>query len=55
MAIYMRDGLACAYCGAAVEDGAQLSLDHITPDSLGGDNQADNLVTCDAGQQNNRP
>ena len=46
LAIYLRDGLACVYCGAAVEDGAQLSLDHLTPDSRGGSNEATNLVTC---------
>jgi len=46
LAIYMRDGLACAYCGCTVEDGARLSLDHITPYSHGGKNTADNLVTC---------
>lgn len=46
LAIYLRDGLACAYCGATVEDGAQLSLDHLLPRSKGGSNKADNLVTC---------
>ena len=46
LAIYLRDGLACAYCGSSVEDGAQLSLDHIVPHSHGGSNKEDNLVTC---------
>ena len=46
LAIYMRDGLACAYCGSAVEDGAQMSLDHIIPHSQGGSNDATNLITC---------
>lgn len=46
LAIYLRDGLACAYCGHGVEDGAILTLDHITPHSKGGDNGAANLVTC---------
>jgi hypothetical protein len=46
LAIYLRDGLACAYCGASVEDGAQLSLDHLQPHSKGGDNKPTNLVTC---------
>ena len=46
LAIYMRDGLACAYCGATIEDDAQLTLDHIRPHSAGGGNQAANLVTC---------
>lgn len=46
LAIYIRDGLACAYCGHSVEGGAQLTLDHITPHSKGGSNDASNLVTC---------
>ena len=46
LAIYLRDGLACAYCGHSVEDGAQLTLDHIQPHSKGGTNHESNLVTC---------
>lgn len=46
LAIYMRDGLACCYCGSSVEDGAKLTLDHLTPHSKGGSNEAGNLVTC---------
>ena len=46
LAIYMRDGLACAYCGAAIEDGTQLTLDHVKPHSHGGTNEATNLVTA---------
>lgn len=46
LAIYLRDGLACAYCGAGVEDGAQLTLDHLRPHSKGGSNSEGNLVTC---------
>lgn len=46
LAIYLRDGLSCAYCGVAVEEGAQLTLDHLQPHSLGGTNDATNLVTC---------
>jgi len=46
LAIYLRDGLACCYCGSAVEDGVQLTLDHIKPYSKGGDNEPSNLVTC---------
>lgn len=46
LAIYLRDGMACAYCGAGVEDeGVILSLDHIVPRSAGGGNAASNLVT----------
>lgn len=46
LAIYLRDGMACAYCGHAVEDGERLTLDHIRPCVRGGGNQAGNLVTC---------
>lgn len=46
LAIYLRDGLACAFCGDTVEDGAILTLDHLTACELGGTNDASNLVTC---------
>ncbi len=46
LAIYLRDGLACVWCGWAIEDGERLSLDHITPHSKGGSNGADNLIAC---------
>jgi len=46
LAIYLRDGFACCYCGASVEDGVTLTLDHLTPYSAGGSNKARNLVTC---------
>jgi len=40
-AIYHRDGDACVWCDAS-ED---LTLGHVIPRSLGGSNEADNLVT----------
>ena len=46
LAIYLRDGLACAYCRDSVESGAELTLDHVIPHSHGGKNGADNLVTA---------
>jgi len=46
LAIYLRDGLSCCYCGASVEQGAQLSLDHVRCVSRGGGNESGNLVTC---------
>jgi len=46
LALYLRDGLACAYCGAGVEEGTKLTLDHLKPYSKGGDNSPANLVTC---------
>lgn len=45
LAIYIRDGLECAYCGSNIED-AKMTLDHLTPYSLGGSNDQTNLVTC---------
>jgi 5-methylcytosine-specific restriction endonuclease McrA len=46
LAIYLRDGLACCYCGAGVEQAERLTLDHLKPYSKGGSNAATNLVTC---------
>lgn len=46
LAIYLRDGMACTYCGATLEDGAQLTLDHIKPVNKGGTNGETNLVTA---------
>ncbi len=46
LAIYLRDGLACSYCGEGVESGAKLTLDHLLPHSMGGSNAETNLVTC---------
>jgi 5-methylcytosine-specific restriction endonuclease McrA len=46
-AIYLRDGFTCAYCGASVvEDGAVLTLDHLTACELGGSNEPGTLVTA---------
>ena len=46
LSIYLRDGLGCAYCGAGVEQGIKLTLDHLTPHSQGGSNKETNLVSC---------
>jgi HNH endonuclease len=46
LALYLRDGLACTYCGVGVEQGAILTLDHVKPYSVGGSNEASNLVTA---------
>jgi len=45
LAIYLRDGCACVWCGFALEDGAQLSLDHLKPHCEGGSDSCRNLVT----------
>ena len=46
LAIYARDGFCCMYCGAAAEQGAVLSLDHVLACELGGTNEPTNLVTA---------
>jgi len=46
LAIYLRDGMACAWCSKGVEDGIILSLDHLKPHNNGGSNHESNLVTC---------
>src|SRR3972149_10900735 len=46
LAIYLRDGLACVWCSAAVEDGVQLTLDHVISYIDNGDNASENLVTA---------
>jgi len=47
LAIYLRDGLSCVYCGASVEQGdVILTLDHLIPRSKGGSNRVTNLATC---------
>jgi hypothetical protein len=45
LAIYHRDGFACVYCGATLDERA-LTLDHVRPRRGGADNSATNLVTC---------
>jgi len=46
LAIYLRDGLACVWCGEGVESARSLTLDHITPRCRGGTNDPTNLVTA---------
>lgn len=41
LAIYIRDDFSCVYCGSQ----ENLSLDHVTPYSKGGDDKHNNLVT----------
>lgn len=50
--VLMRDNYTCQICGATVNDGAKLEIDHIKPVSKGGTNDENNLqVLC---QQCNR-
>jgi len=44
-AIYIRDDLKCVYCSASIEE-TTLTLDHLLPQELGGNNSASNLVTA---------
>lgn len=46
LGIYLRDGLACVYCGEGIEEGAQLTLDHLRCHTHGGGNSSSNLVTA---------
>jgi regulator of replication initiation timing len=43
--VFVRDGYRCRECGASVEDGATLEIDHILPVAKGGTNDIDNLQT----------
>lgn len=47
LAIYLRDGCACVYCGEGIEQGATLSLDHLKTNRSGrASNDAENIVTA---------
>jgi 5-methylcytosine-specific restriction endonuclease McrA len=43
--IFLRDGYTCQYCGVMFAS-RDLTLDHVTPRSGGGDSSWENLVTC---------
>lgn len=48
LAIYIRDGFTCVYCGTDLKhaDPTDVTLDHLLPRSAGGTNEATNLVTA---------
>jgi 5-methylcytosine-specific restriction endonuclease McrA len=48
LAIYLRDGFACAYCGRDLHDvsARERSLDHLVPQCKGGSHESSNLVTA---------
>lgn len=54
LAIYLRDGMACCWCGLTIEDGARLTLDHMTPRARGGSNHETNLFTACRGCNSRR-
>lgn len=53
--ILKRDGFRCRYCGASAASSV-LHVDHVVPESAGGEDAADNLVTacadCNGGKSN---
>lgn len=48
LAIYLRDGFLCCYCGSDLHDAkpSDINLDHIKPRSKGGSNSETNLITA---------
>lgn len=48
LAIYLRDGFRCAYCGCELHEASrgEVTLDHVKPFSKGGSNEAANFVTA---------
>ena len=56
--ILRRDNYSCRYCGASAPD-VRLTVDHVTPVSLGGRDEAGNLVAacvdCNAGKSSSNP
>ena len=48
LAIYLRDEFRCVYCGCNLHGVAPegITLDHVHPWSLGGENEPTNLVTA---------
>ncbi len=47
LAIYLRDGMACVYCGESIENSdVRFTLDHLKPYSQSGSNRPTNLVTA---------
>ncbi len=46
--VLMRDGATCRLCGASVQTGAKLQVDHIHPWSKGGETKIENLqILCE--------
>ncbi len=48
LAIYLRDGFICCYCGKNLRTvpASDINLDHLTPRIEGGSNEATNLITA---------
>lgn len=56
--VLRRDNHACRYCGASAPD-VKLTVDHVTPVTLGGSDDPSNLVAacqpCNAGKSSTQP
>jgi hypothetical protein len=56
--VLRRDNHACRYCGARAPE-ATLTIDHVIPTTLGGDDEPANLVTacrpCNSGKSSSSP
>lgn len=46
LAIYLRDGLRCAWCDTPLQAGTIFTLDHLKPHAKEGSNHETNLVMC---------
>lgn len=48
LAIYLRDGFTCCYCGKDLHDASprNVHLDHLRPRERGGTNDPSNLITA---------
>ena len=47
LGVFARDGLACCWCGAGVEDeGVRLTLDHLVPYADGGGSENSNVFSA---------
>lgn len=57
--VLRRDDHTCRYCGAKADGGAQLVVDHVIPEALGGRTEPENLVTacepCNSGKSSMQP
>lgn len=58
--VLRRDGFRCVYCGlVAAETGTGLTIDHVVPVALGGDDKPGNLVAacrdCNSGKASIQP
>lgn len=57
LALYIRHGFTCAYCGKDLRhsEPEELTLDHLVPRSAGGKNEASNLIlacrSCNCSRQ----